>query len=143
MRGPHVPTVIAERTNDAVRSIIENWVRLLAELRFHDAMAMLAPSKDWTAELLAAVIRNYGFIEPLASGRTFAVTPIESAVGAGPRFEVTWFDTAVERRPDDARVGFAQYDLPLSDEWSDVTATFDILDSGDGLVLFLDDVHVM
>jgi hypothetical protein len=138
-----VPTVISERTNDAVRSAIERWVRLLGDLRFYDAMAMLAPSKDWTAELLATVIRNYGFIEPLASGRTFAVTPIESAVGEGPRFEVTWFDTGVERRPDDARVGFADYDLPLNDEWSDVTATFDIVDSADGLVLWLDDVRVM
>lgn len=106
-------------------------------------MAMLSPSKHWTAELLATVIRNYGFIEPLASGRTFAVTPIESALGEGPRFDVTWFDAGGERRPDDARVGFAHYDLPLNDEWSDVTASFDIVDSADGLVLSLDDVHVM
>jgi hypothetical protein len=87
------------------------------------------------------VIRNYGFIEPLANGRTFAVTPIASARGDGPFFDVTWFEQSESMTRD--RVGYARYNLPLAGEWSDVTASFDIVKSADGLVLTLDDVHVM
>jgi hypothetical protein len=42
-----------------------------------------------------------------------------------------------------ASLGHAHYDLPLNGAWSDVTATFDILDTPDGLALALNDVHVM
>jgi len=67
------------------------------------------------------------------------VRSIATAVANGPRFEVEWY---AEPTRDD-RWGWAKYDLPLDGEWSDVTATFDILDGPWGPVLALDDVHVM
>jgi hypothetical protein len=132
---------VPERTDEAVRAVIERWVGLLAEDRFEEALGMLAPlpSKAWTPELLATVIRNYGFVEPHPSGRTFRVTPIATAVGNGPRFEVSWYPQPTR----DDRWGWATYDLSLNGEWSDVTAAFDILDGPFGPVLALDDVHVM
>ena len=115
-------------------SLIARWVDLLAHQRYREALALLAPSKHWTPELLETVISNYGFVEPCPDGERFVVTPISEATGDGPRAEVTWFD--------DHR-GYVHYDLPLNGEWSDVTAEFDIVAEGDGFTLALDDIHVM
>jgi hypothetical protein len=144
--------VLAARTDDAVLSVIETWVGLLVERQYEEALALLATprpllepaeaSKPWSAELLATVILNYGFVEPREVGEVFSVTPTSTATGSGPRFEVKWFEKPVGCGWG-ASVGHAHYDLPLSGEWSDVTATFDILDTPEGLVLALEDVHVM
>jgi hypothetical protein len=86
-----------ERTADAVRAVIDRWVELLAAERFEDALALLAArpesalSTAWTSELPAAVIKNDGFVELHPSSRTLRVTPIATAVGDGPRFEVEWY----------------------------------------------------
>ncbi len=120
MRAVTVP----ERTAEAVRDVIERWVGLLVDERFDEALALLATRPEsplettWTPELLATVIRNYGFLDPHPSGATFRVTSIASANGEGPRFDATWY----ERPTRDDRWGSARYDLPLNGEWSDVTA---------------------
>jgi len=146
------PQVLPERTADDVRAVIEAWVGLLVEKKYERAIAMLAtlrplldpPATEtgWTPELLARVIQNYGLLEPREDDKTFSVTPIATTMGNGPRFEVTWFDKPVGVGWG-ASVGHAHHDLPLNGEWSDVTATFDILDTAEGLVLALDDIHVM
>jgi hypothetical protein len=138
--------VLPERTDQAVRSAIERWVGLLVEQRFEEALAMLVPSEQWTPELLGNVIRNYGFVEPREDGRRFSVTaPAATPEGGDSRFEVTWLERPVRNRLDFAPdlLGHARYDLPLDGVWSDVTATFDILDLPEGAALALDDVHVM
>lgn len=58
---------------------------------------------------------------------------------------MTWFERPVTNRLDHAPdlLGHARYDLPLDGQWSDVTATFEILDLPEGAVLALDDVNVM
>jgi hypothetical protein len=137
---------LPDRTDKAVRSAIERWVGLLADQRFEEALAMLAPSEQWTPELLGTVIRNYGSVEPREDGRTFSVTaPAVTTEGGDARFEVTWLDPPLTNRLDYAPdlLGHARYDLPLDGAWSDVTATFDILALPDGVALALADVHVM
>jgi hypothetical protein len=134
--------VLGDRTDDAVRSAVEQWVTLLADTRFADALAMLAPSEQWKPELLATVVCNYGFVEPRGDGKTFTVTPLASATGVGPRFDVSWFDKPVGSGWASI-VGDVHYDLPLNGAWSDVTAIFNLVDTEQGLVLALDDVHVM
>jgi hypothetical protein len=144
--------VLSERTAEAVRVVVEQWVGLLVERKYAEALALLAtrrplldpPSTEtgWTPELLAQVIQNCSLVQPREDRRTFAVTPIATAMGDGPRFEVTWFERPVGCGWG-ASVGHAHYDLPLNGAWSDVTATFDILDTEEGLALALDDVHVM
>lgn len=140
-----VPVALPARSNAAVRVVIERWVGLLVEERFDDAMATVGPSGTWTPDLLARVIGNYGSVEPREDGRTFAVTPVATAVGDGPRFEVTWCDPPVTNRLDYAPdlLGRARYDLPVDGVWSDVTASFEILDLAEGPALALDDVHVL
>ena len=137
---------LPDRTDKAVRSAIERWVGLLADQRFEEALAMLARSEQWTPELLVSVIGNYGSVEPRDGGRTFSVTaPAVTTAGGDARFEVTWLDPPLTNRLDCAPdlLGHARYDLPLDGAWSDVTATFDVLDLPDGVALALADVHVM
>ena len=144
--------VLSERTAEAVRVIVERWVGLLVGRKHEEALAMLAsprplldaPSAEtgWTPESLAQVIQNYGSVEPREDRKTSAVTPIATAAGDGPRFEVTWFENPVGCGWG-ASVGHAHYDLPLDGAWSDVTATFDIIETAEGLALALDQVHVM
>jgi hypothetical protein len=137
--------VLPDRTDQAVRAI-ERWVGLLVQGHFHEAMEMLAPSATWTPDVLASVIRNYGSVEPRDDGRTFSVTaPALTTEGGDARFEVTWLDPPLTNRLDYAPdlLAHARYDLPLDGAWSDVTATFDILDLPDGVALALADVYVM
>jgi hypothetical protein len=133
-----MPAVISSRSDTAVVLVIERWLEYLVAEEYPEALAMLAASELWTPELLQRVIFNYGFIEPHPRGTTFVVTPVATATGDGPRVQVTWFG-----EPTQGAVGYARYDLPLNGEWSDVTASFDILETPEGLTLALDDVHVM
>ena len=130
--------VTVPRSEAPVLALVERWVSLLVERRYEDALVLLVPNADWTAALLEKVIANYGFVEPRSDGRTFFVTPIASALGSGPRASVTWYESARENV-----VGDVCFDLPLDGEWSDVTATFDIVAVGEGVALELDDVHVL
>jgi hypothetical protein len=144
--------IVSERTTEAVRAVVERWVGLLVERKYAKAITMLAATRPlldppatetwWTPELLATVIQNYGSVEPREDRKTSAVTPIATAAGDGPRFEVTWFENPVGCGWG-ASVGQACYDLPLNGTWSDVTATFDIIETAEGLALALDQVHVM
>jgi hypothetical protein len=141
-------TALTTRTAEAVRAVIETWVELLVEKKYEQALAMLTTSRPlldplatetgWTPELLAKVIQNYGSVESRDDGQVFTVTSA-TAVCAGPRFDVTWFDKPVGCGWR-ASVGHAHYDLPLNGEWSDGTAT---IETEEGLALALDDVHVM
>ena len=119
-------------------ALVERWVELLAADRFDDALALLAPRPDWTVKLLKTVIGNYGFIEPRGDGKTFTVSPIAAAKGDRPRAELVWLD-----RERNDLLGYVCFALPLNGEWSDVTALFDLLASPSGVVLALDDVHVL
>ncbi len=144
--------VLSERTAEAVRVIVERWVGLLVGRKHEEALAMLAsprplldaPSAEtgWTPESLAQVIQNYGSVEPREDRTTFIVTPVATAMGDGPRFEVRWLEKPVGCGWG-ASIGHAHFDLPLNGAWSDLTATFDILETEEGLSLALHDVHVM
>jgi hypothetical protein len=126
------------RQDAAVLALVERWVDLLALHGYDEALGLLLPNAGWTAALLQKVIANYGFVEARSDGRVSVVTPIASATGAGPRAEVTWFQHAWGEV-----VGDVRFDLPLDGAWSDVTALFDIVAVSEGVVLALDDVHVL
>ena len=141
-----MPVVLSSRTDAAVLDLIERWIALLVEERFEEAVAMLGPSGTWTSDLLATVIQNYGSVEPRDDWHAFSVTaPMATTKGGDSRFEVVWCNPPVTHRLDYAPdlLGHARYDLPLDGVWSDVTASFDVLELAEGAVLALDDVHVM
>ncbi len=131
-------SVADDATDEDILTVARAWVGLLVEHRYEEALGAIGARDHWTPELLAKVIRNYGSIDPMADGSTYAVTPLESALGGPtPRHKVSRYD-----KPSGARVGDVWFDVPLNGAWSDLTVTFD-LDLRDGrLHLVLDDVLV-
>jgi hypothetical protein len=117
-----------------ILSVIREWAALLAAADYAAALELVAARSHWTPDLLRRVVSNYGSLEPRADGAIFRVTPLSQASGGpAPRHTVEW---AGDR-------GWAQFDLPLNGEWSDLTATFDLERGEDRMVVVLDDVHVL
>jgi len=127
----HLPSDASDsQILDAVRA----WANALAAEDYAGALKMIDARPHWTPELLRTVITNCGSVEPLRDGSTHRVTPTGTAPGGpAPRHEV---DHAGDRIS-------VWFDLPLDGEWSDLTATFDVVRRDGGLILVLDDVHVM
>ena len=123
-----------DASDSQILDLVRAWADSLATEDYAGALALVDARPHWTPELLRTVITNYGSVEPMRDGSTYRVTPIDTAHGGpAPRHEV-------------ARAGgriSVWFDLPLNGEWSDLTATFDVVRRNDGLSLVLDDVHVM
>ena len=117
--------IVVERSDAAVRAVIDQWLAKLCDQDFAGALALLIPRTKWNATLLEAAVRKHG-------------NPCAAASGDA-RFAVDWFHRA--RR--DGTIGIAEIQLPLDGAWSDVTATFNVVESADGLELALEDVHVL
>jgi hypothetical protein len=125
-------------TDEDLLAAVNEWVGLLAEGRYADAYQWLhhpEPPRWPSPEVMATVIRNYGFIEPRPDGRTFTVTPIGTATGDRYDAEVTRYDSGTR--------GDVHFDLPLNGWWSDVTAILDFSVHEGTFVFELDDIHVL
>jgi hypothetical protein len=116
--------IVAAPSDEAVRVVIDQWLAKLCDHDFEGAIALLVPRTKWNATLLETAIRNRGVVTASASG-------------PGPRFVVDWFGRA--RR--DGCIGIAEIQLPINGAWSDVTSTFNVLETDDGLRLALEDVR--
>ena len=87
------------------------------------------------------VITNYGFIEPHEDSATFKVTSLKANPAGKPFHGVEWYGDDTNKPAE--YLGMAAFTLPLNGQWSDVTAMFDIVEDDGGLVLELDDIHVL
>ncbi len=119
---------------------VKKWVDLLAEDAFADAFNFTAHDSyySWTSEQIRSVIAGYGHPHELGA-HEYRISKIsETRGGTSPRWEV---DRWQDAKPS-SRVGFISFGLPLDGEWSDLTATFEILQNQDHLVLVLNDIHV-
>jgi hypothetical protein len=128
-----------DASDDELLATVDEWVELLVQERYDDALANMRAREHWTSDLLRQVISGYGFSEPHPSGSRFRVTSPKEASG---RQHYRRVDRWTEANAIGA-IGVILYDLPLNGKWSDVTALFDILASSGPLVLELDDIHVL
>ena len=120
-------------TDEQLLSAVHQWVGLLEAQDYESALALIEhENKAWTPDLLRQCIEGYGDAEPNQRATLLgAPTDIEQ------RIEVT-------RWPEQKGiVGDIWYDLNISGLASDLTVTFWIRVVPNGLVLSLDDVHVM
>jgi hypothetical protein len=106
--------IVAERSDAAVRVVIDEWLTKLSQRDFEGALAILIPRTKWNATLLQGVLGDRS-VEPRAEAR----------------FVVDWFGRA--RR--DGTIGIAEIAA------SNITATFNIVETDEGLRLALEDVH--
>lgn len=120
---------------------VKKWVDLLAEGRFAHAFNLTAHDSyhSWTPELIRSVIAGYG-LPHVAGEHEYRISRVtEANEGRTPCWEIDrWRDAEPNHR-----VGSISFRLPLDGEWSDLTATFEILQNDGRLVLVLNDIHVL
>jgi hypothetical protein len=109
-------------------------------LTYHD------PGNQWSPAILESVINGYGLLyEP--GEEVFKVTSPNTAILDGRSKVYKDIDLLKEHHtkfhlPDMDRIGHLRYDLPLNGVWSDLTATFYLLQGDDFWALELDEIHV-
>ena len=114
---------------------VDQWAKLLEKEDYKAAWSFTqqAPSMRWTPELIEKVIKSYGDALP-----TQKATFIGKPTDISQRKEVTRWP---QKRP--RGKGDIWYDVNIDGYASDLTATFYILEKDGGLVIELDDIHVM
>lgn len=118
-----------------ILAFVDRWAALLEREDYRAAFEFTdhVPASLWTPELIREVIKAYG--EPGVDNR---VTVEGRPTDIGQRKEVV-------RRRNEARryIGYVWYDLNLNGFASDLTATFDLMETDQGLSVQLNDIHVM
>ena len=137
-------TVQASATDEQILQIAREWAQALASDDYQAAYDMTAhdPYFRWTPDLMRTVIQNYGTIEPMADGSTCRVTLLDTAEGGPNPRHVVERCSATPDTHGAQKIGSVQFDLPLDGQWSDLTATFEILSDDEALHLVLNEIHV-
>lgn len=132
---------IHPETQDAqVLAAVDEWADVLALGDYVRASEMVGHEPGpyrWTADLMERTINGYGFPSPHPSGEVFVVTPRQLASGRQHYREV---DRQSGLEPDLLEV---LYDLPLNDQWSDLTAMFRLRPTEDAHRLVLTQLRVL
>lgn len=125
-------------SDEEILQFVEVWIDELARGDYAAAFGRTEhnPYHQWTPELMRSVVQGYGLPEPHRSGVEFKVTPRAAAIG-GPPQRVVYRDAIRSEF-----LAEVWYDLPLNDEWSDLTATFRIEPRREGSVVVLQEIHV-
>jgi hypothetical protein len=133
----------SEATDEQVLDAARAWVRLAAEDRYEEAMALLhtPPGEDVpTADDVRTLVTNYGSYDPHT--RTWRITPVEAARGSPLRPDVDRTVSAPRARAKPGYKGEVWFPVPLNGEWSDLVVKFDVREVDGALVLTLGDVDV-
>lgn len=120
-------------TDEHLVGIVHQWVQLLDAREYERALVLIGNEDGgWTPKLLRQFIESYGDAEP-----NQRVTFLGKPTDITQRIEVSRWP---ERH---GCIGEVWYDLNINGFASDITATFDIRVVPGGLMLSLNDVHVM
>ena len=137
-------------SDEDILAFARRWTESLVAEEYTEAFEMLLtvlthPGKSWVrtpAELTAWVI-NYGSPDPIPGEPACAVTSIESARGQ------PWRSLpSLTRRSDDEPLrypgcrGRLDWQLPLDGEWSDLVASFDLIEHEQDLAMVLVSLRV-
>jgi len=129
-------------SDEDILAFARRWTDRLAEEDYTGAFGMLHhapahPGQSWVgtpAELRAWVV-NGGSDVPIPGESACRVTPPGSAAGEVPRGFLALHREAGERYP--GCRGRLDWPLPLNGAWSDLKASFDLVERGGGLVFVL------
>lgn len=125
----------ANLSDDELIQFVDEWVRLLeredyeAAYRHTDHVSPM----HWTPELIREVIKAYGDADPTQKV-TLEGTPTDITQSK----EVDRWTTGTTDS-----FGEIWYDLNIDGKVSDLTATFDLRQSGNKVTVHLNDIHVM
>ena len=128
----HFPRLVSD---EQILAFIDSWVSLLEQENYQAAYARTAhrADMDWSPELIRQTIKSYG--QRLSSQK---VTLDGRTADVPQRKSVRHL-----RKPASKIVGNIWYDLNIDGVVSDLTATFYLQEVDDGLVVVLDNIHVM
>lgn len=120
-------------TDDQLVDVVHQWVRLLEAQSYEQAFA-LTDHEDtgWSPDLIREFIEGYGDAEP-----------DQRVTHSGVPTDVTQCIEVSRWAERDGSIGEVWYDLNINGVVSDITATFYIRVVPGGVVLSLNDVHVM
>jgi hypothetical protein len=124
-----------------ILAVAEEWTNRLAAEDYAGAWDMLLhrPREVWapTPDVLRSRIRECGCEAP-TPGQPLRVTPVATAAGA------RWLRLPALSRTSDGDTyrgagfrGRLDWQLPLNGEWSDLVASFDLVEDGDTLAFAL------
>lgn len=136
-----------DATPTEILKTVEAWVKLLEQEDYQNAYAYTEHDEyyQWTPDLIKEVIYGYGLPELHPSGEIFKITDINQASTEHrkPSHEVNYYEEPLPYEEKEAEIiGQVWYDLPLNGEWSDLTATFQIVRREAHLTLELAEIHV-
>lgn len=122
-------------TDEELVQFVDGWARLMEAEDYDAAFAYTShsPYMHWTPELLREVVKAYDEALP-----TQRVTLDGVSTDISQRKDVNRYP---DPRP--GGIGYIWYDLNIDGVVSDLTATFDIQVDRQGLVVVLDEIHVM
>ncbi len=116
-------------------SFVDQWVALL-EIEAYEAAFNLTEhlaESGWTPALLRAVIKGYG------QARKNQIVTLH-----GEPTDITQRKYVSRYEPNQRQfIGAIWYDLNIDGYASDLTATFDLQATSAGVLVYLDDIHVM
>jgi len=118
-------------TDDDLISFIDGWAGLLERGDYDAAFSYTdhIPEMGWSATLIREVIKAYG-----EASSDQCVTVQGRPTDVTQRKVVDWWSTGL---------GQVWYDLNINGKVSDLTATFDLERTNQGLIIKLNDIHVM
>lgn len=121
-------------SDDELISFIDQWVSLLEredyEAAYQHTDRVLAT--HWTPDLIREVIKAYGDADPY-----------QKVTLQGTPTDITQHKEVDRWEGEGGNVGEIWYDLNIDGKVSDLTATFELRRSDEGIAIHLKDIHVM
>jgi hypothetical protein len=122
-------------TDQDLIAYVDHWASLLEKEAYSEAYQWTDhdPAMGWTPDLIRKVIKSYG-----------EASPAQRATVEGKPTDITQ-RKKVTRWPENRLKGVGEvwYDLNIDGFASDLTATFWVVSTQGGLLLRLNDIHVM
>jgi hypothetical protein len=131
----HVTPLRASVTDSELIEFVDTWAGLMEREEYDTAYALTAhdPAASWTPALLREVVKSYG-----EARETQRVTVAGAPTDITQRKEVDRWE------PDTSgEFGEIWYDLNIDGLVSDLTATFRLVRVEAGVLVRLNDIHVM
>ena len=130
-----------------IENLIFMWLELLASEKYLEAFefTMHDPYYKWTPKLLEEIINGYGLPHEDDGSPKCKVTNRQTATNTAIKHykDINLFDKPqMYSDPSFLIIGDIYYDLPIDNVWSDLTATFKILQTRDFTTLELNEIHV-
>jgi hypothetical protein len=142
-------TLTLHCSKEEILDFIDQWVILLAQEKYDEAIAFLDVEPGWTADLIKGIIAENGDSNDRVTlhNNGTSVDGDGKVLPTTQRKEVEWYskERSIAEKIGwfDENRGDVWYDLNINGLVSDLTATFD-LEKRDGRVhIILHDIHVM